>query len=56
MSLDKILQIFVVKEKKFFPLYIQSAENIVKAASVLVEIAKEEDPQGRLILTHRIKD
>lgn len=56
MSLDKILQLFVVKEKKFFPLYIKSAENIVKAASVLVDIAKEEDPEERLILSHRIKD
>jgi len=56
MSLDKILQIFVVKEKRFFPLFIQSAENIVKAASLLVEITKEENPDERLILSHRIKD
>ena len=56
MKLDKILQLFVVKEKRFFPLYIQSAENIVKAASALVEIAKEVDPDERHILSHRIKD
>lgn len=56
MNLDKILQIFVVKEKRFFPLFISSAENIVKAASLLVELAREEDPDERHLLSHRIKE
>lgn len=56
MKLDNFLQLFVVKEKKFFPLYIQSAENIVKAAKLLVEITREEDPDKRIILAHRIKE
>lgn len=56
MNLDRILQIFVVKEKKFFPLYIQQAENIVKAAQLLCEITKEEDPEERHFLARRIKE
>lgn len=56
MKIDSFLQLFVVKEKRFFPLYIQSAENIVKAAKLLVEITKEEDPDKRIIIAHRIKE
>lgn len=55
MKLDKILQIFVVKEKKFFPLYIQSAENILKAADLLVKVTETDDADERRILSHRIK-
>ena len=40
MKLDNFLQLFVVKEKRFFPLFIESAENIVKAADLLVEQTK----------------
>ena len=56
MNIDKILQIFVVKEKKFFPLYIQSAENILKASGLLVDITKESNPDERRILARRIKE
>jgi len=56
MGFDKFLQLFVVKEKKFFPLFIQSAENILKASELLVEQAKSEDHDHRRILAHRIKE
>ncbi|MBQ0077445.1 MAG: DUF47 family protein [Bacteroidales bacterium] len=56
MKLDKILQLFVVKEKKFFPLYIESAENILKAAELLVQVTATEDADERRILSHRIKE
>ncbi|MBQ0025062.1 MAG: DUF47 family protein [Bacteroidales bacterium] len=56
MNLDRILQIFVVKEKKFFPLYIQQTENIVKAAQLLCDITKEDDADERHVLAHRIKE
>lgn len=56
MKLDKFLQLFVVKEKKFFPLFIQSAENIEKAAKLLVRLCSEEDPDHRDILARRIKE
>lgn len=56
MKLDKFLQLFVVKEKRFFPLFIQSAENIRKAAGLLVEQAREEDSDKRRIFSHLIKE
>jgi len=56
MKLDNFLQLFVVKEKRFFPLFQQSADNILKAAGLLLEQAKETDPDARRILAHRIKE
>lgn len=56
MKIDNILQIFVVKEKRFFPLFTQSAENIVKAAEFLVQQTKTEDPDERRMIAHRIKE
>lgn len=56
MKLDRFLQLFVVKEKRFFPLFIQSAENIKKAAELLVEQTNEDDPDKRRILAHLIKE
>lgn len=56
MDIDRILQLFVVKEKRFFPMFIQSAENIVKASGLLLEQAKSEDPDERRMLAHRIKE
>ena len=56
MKLDKILQLFVVKEKRFFPLFIESAQNILKASELLLQQTKESDQETRRILAHRIKD
>lgn len=56
MNIDKFLQLFVVKEKRFFPLFIQAAENIEKAAELLMEQAKTDEPDQRRILAHRIKE
>lgn len=56
MKLDDILQIFVVKEKRFFPLFVQSAENIVKASELLLEQTGSKDPDERRMLAHRIKE
>lgn len=56
MKLDKILQIFVTKEKRFFPLYVQSAQNILKASELLVQVTETEDAEDRRILAHRIKE
>ena len=56
MKLDNFLQLFVVKEKRFFPLFIESAENIVKAADLLVEQTKIENPDDRRMLAPRIKE
>lgn len=56
MKFDDILQLFVVKEKKFFPLYIASAKNILEASKLLLEQTKAEDPDHRRSLAHRIKE
>ena len=56
MKLDSILQLFVVKEKRFFPLFQQSSENILKAAELLSEQTKSNNPDHRRILAHRIKE
>lgn len=55
MKLDTILQIFVVKEKKFFPLFIESAENILVATDLLLQQTKASDPEERRSLAHQIK-
>ena len=36
MKIDRFLQLFVVKEKKFYPLHIEQAANIEAAAKLLV--------------------
>lgn len=56
MKLDDILQIFVVKEKRFFPLFIQSGENILKASELLLQQVRTADRDDRRMLAHRIKD
>jgi len=56
MKLDTILQYFVVKEKRFFPLFIQSAQNILTASELLLLQTKETDHEERRILAHKIKD
>lgn len=55
MKLDNILQIFVVKEKKFFPLFIESAENILKATELLLKQTQSSDPEERRSLARQIK-
>ena len=56
MNIDHFLQLFVVKEKSFFPLFVQSAENIKKASELLVLQTRESDPDERRMLSHRIKE
>ena len=43
MSLNDFFQFFVPKEKKFYPLYIQQAENIEKASKLLRNMLVETD-------------
>ncbi|MBO4263455.1 MAG: DUF47 family protein [Bacteroidales bacterium] len=56
MNLDSLLQLFVVKEKRFFPLFVESAENILKAAQLLLEQTRSSDHDDRRMLAHRIKE
>ena len=54
-ALDKFFQLFVVKEKKFYPLYIEQAQTVEKAAALLVELLKEESYERRKELCREIK-
>ena len=56
MNFDHLLQLFVVKEKSFFPLFVQSAENLNEAAGLLLQQTQESGPDERRILAHRIKE
>jgi len=56
MNFDHFLQLFVVKEKSFFPLFVQSSENIKEASALLLEQTRESDPDKRRMLAHRIKE
>lgn len=47
MKLDRLLQLFVVKEKKFFPLYIAQMENINNAADILLTQFKDKDIENQ---------
>ena len=54
-ALDRFFQLFVVKEKKFYPLYIEQAEITEKAAGLLVELLKEDSYEKRKELGKEIK-
>lgn len=56
MKIDRFLQLFVVKEKKFYPLYIRHAEFIYKAADLLVNLLQEQDIDRRKQLYKNIKE
>ena len=56
MKIDRFLQLFVVKEKKFSPLYIEQAANIEAAAKLLVELLQEQDPEKQKALYKDIKE
>lgn len=55
MKIDKFLQFFVVKEKKFYPLYKEQAGFIEKAAGLLIQLLKEPDPGKQKQLYKEIK-
>lgn len=56
MKIDRFLQLFVVKEKKFYPLYIEQAVNIEAAAKLLVELLQEQKPENQKTLYKKVKD
>lgn len=55
MFLDKILQVFVTKENKFFPLFISLSDLICEAAQFLVEETEETDEGKRKEMAGKIK-
>lgn len=55
MKIDRFLQLFVVKEKKFYPLYKEQAGYIEKAADLLLQLLKEPDLEKQKSLYKEIK-
>lgn len=55
MKIDRFLQIFVVKEKKFYPMYKEQASVIEQAANLLVKLLQEQDPEKQKVLYKDIK-
>ncbi|GAB1373224.1 MAG: DUF47 family protein [Bacteroidales bacterium] len=56
MKIDRFLQLFVVKEKKFYPLYISQTENIVIAAEELKRLFLESNYELQKESYKKIKD
>lgn len=56
MSLTKLFQILVPKDKKFFPLFEQDAENLVKAAVLLNKLFLVNDPSETELIIKKIKE
>jgi predicted phosphate transport protein (TIGR00153 family) len=55
MKLDRFFQLFVVKERKFFPLYIAQANNILTGAQTLLKLVKESDSDQKRVYFKEIK-
>jgi uncharacterized protein len=47
MKLDTIFSFLVPKDRKFFPLFIEAADNVVFASELLVKLIKESNSQTR---------
>ncbi|MCL2097174.1 MAG: DUF47 family protein [Bacteroidales bacterium] len=55
MKIDNFLQLFVVKERKFFPLFKQQGEYLLTAAKLLAEQVREPDVEKQKLLYREIK-
>ncbi len=56
MNFTKLFQILVPKDKKFFPLFEQDAENLVKAAVLLNKLFLVNDPTETENIVKKIKE
>lgn len=56
MKIDRFLQLFVVKEKKFYPLYISQMEIIKVAADTLKSLFLESNPELQKEYYKQIKE
>ena len=56
MHLDKILGFLVPKDRKFFPLFNEAAENMVLASELLIKLIRENDLDKREDYIRLIKD
>jgi uncharacterized protein len=56
MNIDKFLKFFVPKDHSFFPLFEQSAENMVKASALLKDLFANHSHEERERINKDIKD
>lgn len=56
MKLDKVFSFLVPKDRKFFPLFNEAADNLVVASELLIKLLGEPDLNKRLEYTTAIKD
>jgi predicted phosphate transport protein (TIGR00153 family) len=56
MSLNSILQAFVPKDKKFFPLFNDACANLVELAECLVKAVNAESLEERAVFIKKIED
>lgn len=56
MSLNNLFQYFIPKDKKFFPLFEKSAENLIELANRLKESVNTDDMGRRKVLYKEIED
>ena len=56
MKLDKIFNFLVPKDRKFFPLFNDAADNLVLASELLIKLVRERDLSQRFEYMKQIKD
>src|SRR5665647_1227846 len=56
MKLDSIFSFLVPKDRKFFPLFNDAADNLVLASELLIKLVRERDLTQRLEYMKQIKD
>ena len=56
MSLNSIFQFLVPKDKKFFPLFIKSTENLIVMADAMIQVMNTTGVAERDALIHKIDD
>jgi len=56
MKLDKIFSFLVPKDRKFFPLFNEAADNLVLASELLIKLIREADLNKRMDYMKAIKD
>jgi predicted phosphate transport protein (TIGR00153 family) len=56
MKLDKIFSFLVPKDRKFFPLFNEAADNLVHTSELLIKLIREGDLEKRLEYIKAIKE
>lgn len=56
MKLDRVFSFLVPKDRKFFPLFIEAAENLTATSQLLIHLIRETDLEKREDFIKAIKD